>query len=352
MSNPHSKAMGEARPDGGKIDIPGAKGPPSSALVPGGGSSGKGPLIKTAIKFALYHLIGLSPFAERRLDIYLSRRIYRKTFGREPALGNPVLFSEKVVARKLFDRRPILSTLADKLLAREYVAERIGRQFLPKLYFVCNRFEEIDFDTLPDKFVMKANHGSGWTLVVDDKKTFDRGAAQKIFRRWMGTNYHFNSREFFYKNVDRKIMIEEYLQETSGAPAIDYKFYVYDGVPKFFQIRAGLTNKHFDRDCRELPIRLRGPTMQVSLAENFRRDYARKNPSAEFTLPPNMEQLFDIAGKLGRGFDFMRVDLYNPGGRVLFGEMTPLPGSGARSFDPPEYDRVLGEHWHLTLGDP
>jgi hypothetical protein len=310
------------------------------------------PSIMAVVKRALYHLVGLNAKAEWLLDVHLSRRVYRKAFGREPNLEHPVLFSEKVVARKLFDRRPVFPMLADKLLAREFAADRIGNQFLPELYFVCDRFEEIDFERLPDKFVIKTNHGSGWSLIVEDKRAFDRVAAMKILRHWMKTSYYFQSRESFYKNIDRKILVEEYLQESSGAPAIDYKFYVYDGVPKFVQIRGGLMNNHYDRHYQKLPIKLLGPGNPLTLAENFRQNYARRNPSAEFAFPPSMEQLFDIAGRLGRGLDFIRVDLYNPGGRILFGEMTSLPGGGARSIDPPIYDRILGQDWHLTLCDP
>ena len=135
--------------------------------------------IKAALKRLLYGLVELNATAESRLNIYLSRRVYRRTFGKEPNLENPTLFSEKVVARKLFDRRPVFSMLADKLLAREFAAERIGREFLPELYFVGRRFEDIDFERLPDKFVIKTNHGSGWCLIVEDKKTFGWVTASK-----------------------------------------------------------------------------------------------------------------------------------------------------------------------------
>jgi len=304
-----------------------------------------------ALKISLYRLIGLSARAERHLDVFLSRRAYRKAFGNDPNLEHPALFSEKVIARKLFDRRPVFSRIADKLLVREFVAERIGRQFLPEVYLVCNRFEQIDFDRLPDKFVIKTNHGSGWTLIVDNRETFDRAAAQKMFHRWMRANYYFHSREFFYKSINRKIMIEEFLQEASGAPAIDYRFYVYDGAPKFVQIRTGAMNNFYDRDCQKLPVKYRASSKEPTPTEAFRKNYHKRNPTAEFTFPPNMDRLFDIAGNLGRGFDFIRVDLYNPSGKILTGELTSLPAGGVRPFDPPIYDRIFGETWNMTLCD-
>jgi hypothetical protein len=313
--------------------------------------------IRTAVKTPLFRLIGLSPWAERHLDIYLSRRVFRRVHGEEPNLARPVSFSEKVTARKLFDRREIFSTLADKLLARDFAAGRIGRQFLPELYLVCDSFEEIDFDRLPDKFVIKPNHGSHWVAIVEDKKTFDKVAARRRFRRWMKTNYYTSSREFFYKNIDRKIMVEEFLQEDLGAPVIDYKFCVFDGVPKLFFVtkRQSVAGPraacYFTRDYQQIPMQVTFANSARQAADVIASDGGSWRSAEALAFPPNMEQLFDIASKLGRGFDFIRVDLYNPGGRILFGEMTSLPNGGVLRFEPPIYDRVWGQHWNLILRD-
>ena len=312
-----------------------------------------------AVKVPLYRLIGRSAKAERFLDVYLSRRAYRKEFGREPNLENPVLFSEKLTARKLFERRPIFSTIADKLQARDFVAGRIGNQFLPEIHLVCSRFEEVDFAGLPDKFVVKTNHGSGWILIVEDKKALDRIAARKCLRHWMRTNYYTNSREYFYKNIVRKILIEEFLQEESGGPVLDYKFFVYDGIPKFFSVTRRRfvgderTAIFFDRNCRQLPLPTECPDDAQPRPATSKQEHLEQNPLERFTIPSNMEELFDIAAKLGRGFDFMRVDLYNPGERILFGELTSLPGGGVRPFIPslPIYERTFGQEWSLVSCD-
>ena len=142
------------------------------------------PPLETA-KISLYRLIGLNAWAARRLDVHLSLRAYRRTFGRNPNLVQPSLFSEKVTARKLFDRRPVFSLLADKLLAREFAAARIGTEHLPRLHMICDRFEEIDFDRLPDRFVIKANHGTHWNLFVEDKAALDKAAARRLVNRWL-----------------------------------------------------------------------------------------------------------------------------------------------------------------------
>ncbi len=303
------------------------------------------------MKIWLYRLIGLNARTERWLDVYLTRRMYRRVFGREPDLANPVLFSEKITARKLFERRPVFTTISDKVLVRDFVAERIGAQFLTKLHFVGARFEDIDFDRLPNEFVIKANHGCRWMSIVEDKKAFDRDIARKQFRRWLRDSYHLYSREHFYKHIERRVLVEELLKESSGAPAIDYKFYVYDGVVRFVLVtrRVGEARilTFFDRDRRRHNIR------GVSLGTGHRarpHDSRSGLPATEF--PANFEAMAEIACKLARGFDFMRVDLYNPGGRIVFGEMTPLPTGGVIAYDPPEFDRVLGEPWRLALNGP
>jgi hypothetical protein len=314
-------------------------------------------------KLALFGLIGLNARAERKLDHYLACRTYRNAHGRYPDLAHPVLFSEKTTARKLFEQRPIFATLSDKLLSREFAAGRVGRQILPKLYGAYECFEDIDFGRLPERFVIKTNHGSHFVLIADGRKPFDRNSARRLVRRWMRTNYYDGSREKFYRYVDRKIMIEEFLEEPSGAPAIDYRFFVYDGVPRFFYVSftpdvgaeeakafaetGGHDLAFFDRACRRLPVRLIMPGMPPATPAFF------ENPGrlAAFAIPPNIEEMFDIAGKIGQGFDFLRIDMYNPAGRILFGEFTTLPGGGVRPFDPPTYDRIFGEPWNLKLSE-
>ena len=301
------------------------------------------------VKIPLYRLIGLNPWAARRLDIYLSLRAYRKAFGKNPNLAQPSLFSEKVMARRLFDRRPVFSMLADKLLAREFAAERIGAQHLPRLLMVCERFEDIDFDRLPDKFVIKTNHGTHWVLFVEDKAALDRAAARRQVNRWLKTNYYVNSREFFYKNVKPMVMIEEFLEEDSGAPVLDYRFFVFDGVTKFFSIQqrrvvdGERAITRFTREFEKLPVPVNSATLDATGAP--------AEDSLPVQFPPNMEQVFEIAAKLGQGFDFIRVDLYNPGGRILFGELTSLPMGGVRAFDPLICDRIFGQEWNLQLAE-
>ncbi len=314
-----------------------------------------------APKHAAYRLVGLNPRAERKLDLYLSRRAYRHAHGRYPDLDRPFLFTEKVLARKLFEEGPIFFRLSDKLLARDFVAERAGGQYLPMLLGVHRHFDEIDFARLPERFVIKTNHGSRFVLVVDGSRPFDKAGARRLVQRWMKTNYYDGSREKFYRFVARKIMVEELLTEHSGAPAVDYRFFVYDGTPRFFYTSYrpqasgaearllaesdGRMLAFFDRECRRIPVRQVLPGMPPTPREYF-ESLDRRWP---FPIPANIDEMFDVAGKMGRGFDFVRIDMYNPGGRILFGEITTIPGGGLIRFDPPAYDRLFGEPWTLRL---
>ena len=311
--------------------------------------------IRTKAKIALYRLIGLSPAAARHLDLYLSRRAYRKAYGTEPDLNNPVLFGEKMTVRKLFDQRPIFRQLSDKLEMRSFVAGKLGEAYLPRLLAVHDRFDEIDFDRLPDKFVIKANHGSHWVIVVDDKKVLDRSAARAKVGGWMKTNYYVNSREVFYRDIKPRIMIEECLEEASGAPVIDYKLFTFDGVVKFIcvsrrsTVTAGRDVAFFDRDYRLLPIRIE---FGDSVYKKRRRPEAGPSagPQAPHPiLPSNVDRLIEIAEALAQGFDHIRVDLYSPGGHILVGELTSLSNGGVHPYEPVEYERLLGDCWNLVL---
>ncbi len=298
------------------------------------------------LKLSLYRLVGLSARAESRLDLYLTRRAFRKMYGRDPDLKNPVLFGEKMVARKLYDRRPVLRILADKLLVRDFVSERIGSQYLPRLFQVCERFEDIDFEALPQKFVIKPNHGCRFNVLVDDKRSLDRTEAARQIHHYMGIDYYDMSREWPYKGIVRRILIEEFLEESPGKPITDFRISVFDGVPKLIQVSCRQTTHgervaaFYDTDCKRLPMRLllpSGPNGPVS------------GDPPGFSFPANVAEMLDLAARLGRGFDFMRVDLYAPGGKVIFGEMTSMAGGGVRPFDPPEYERMFGDCWNLAL---
>jgi teichuronopeptide biosynthesis TupA-like protein len=268
-------------------------------------------------------------FEERTIVV----RNFQKKFGRLPNLKNPTTFNEKVTYKILHDRRPLLTRLQDKLQARDYVAERIGPDYLTELYQVCQLPGEIDWQKLPQRFVIKMNHGSGMNIFVTDKSRTNVSRIAFYLHRWRATNYYHRWLEWAYRDIRPTIFIEEMLTEETGAMAIDWKFYTFDGRAEFLQVnldRFGhATRNSYDRRLNRLDV----------------RSPHRPNSPTDPTFPHNIDLMFSLADKLGSGLDFVRADMYNLNGRIVFGEFTLYPGAGLSPFDPPEFDEVFGSKW-------
>jgi len=251
--------------------------------------------------------------------------------GKPLDLENPQTFNEKVQWLKLYDSTPIKTRLTDKYLVREWVKEKIGDKYLIPLLGVWDKFDDIDFDRLPGKFVLKANHGSGWNIIVKDKSTFDKAAAKGKFNRWLNTNFAFiNGLELHYKAISPKIIAEEFI-ENEGADLYDYKIWCFNGTPKFIMFLAerqvGLKMAFYDLAWNLLPF-----------------TYIYPQYDKLVTKPDNLDEIINIAKKLCRDFIHVRVDLYRlDNGSLKFGEMTFTTASGACNWNSPEYDLVLGQ---------
>ena len=269
-------------------------------------------------------------FEEREVVV----RNHRKKFGRSPDLKNPITFSEKVAYKILYDRRPILTRLQDKLQARDYVAERIGAEYLPGLYQVCQSPDEIVWQNLPPRFVIKMNHGSGMNIFVADKSRINTGAIASQLLRWRATSFYHRWLEWAYRDIRPTIFIEEMLTEETGAEVANWKFFTFDGRAQFVRIDLKWDGQpainSYDRSLNRLNFR-KGPPE------------APMDP----VFPHNIELMFSLADRLGSGLDFVRVDMYNVGGRIVFGEFTNYPGAGLELFDPPEFDEILGRMWRV-----
>jgi hypothetical protein len=245
----------------------------------------------------------------------------------------PKRFTEKVIRRILFDRNPNLTLFADKLLVRGFVRARLGdSRFLTKLYGVATSRAEVSQLSLPSKFVMKPNHASHLVKIVSDSTCVSPGELETLAEKWLSVNYFDSFQEWAYKDIVPCIMFEELL-EMDGNVASDYKFFCFSGEPRFFYVAkdrlAKLRLNFYDMNKSKLPIRLEG-------YENF---------PGEFEVPPNFDNMVDVARKLSAGTDFIRVDLYNIAGRIAFGELTNYPGGGLGKFLPPEWDLKLGKYW-------
>lgn len=265
-------------------------------------------------------------------DFRYTVRRYRNTFGCWPNLFYPTTFSEKITYKKLFNRDPLLTRLADKFSVREYVAERVGNAYLPELLFVTDCPAAINFTLLPNSFVIKATHGSGWDIIIKDKANVDTLAIRQQLSQWLRENYYYFGREWCYKNIQPQIIIEEFLSDESGSIPYDYKFFCFNGTAKIIQVDVDRFENHkrnlYDTNWEKLNIKL--------MYQNF-----------EFPLPApnNLTEMIFIAEKLSAGLDFVRVDLYNIGGTIYFGELTHYPGNGFERFEPKEYDKFLGTYW-------
>jgi len=257
---------------------------------------------------------------------------YERSFGYPLDLENPKTFNEKLQWLKLYDNGPIKTRLADKYAVREWVAEKIGSEYLVPLLGVWDKFDDIDFDALPDKFVLKANHGSGWNSIVTSKRKFDKRKARILFNDWMKTNYSFrfeHDLELIYKDIAPKIIAEEYLETNSG-DLKDYKILCFNGEPEYILVMtnrfSGLNVNVFDLYWNKVPFEIGYPPNSNTLQK-----------------PDKLPDMIEIAKKLCKGFYHVRIDLYENNGKVYFGEMTFHGGSGYWKINPFKWNEILGQ---------
>lgn len=278
---------------------------------------------------------------------YISR-IYEAKLHKKMQWDNPVTFNEKLQWLKIYDHRPIYTILVDKFLAREYVAKKIGEQYLIPLLGVWDKAEEIDFQELPDQFVLKCNHNSGTGMVIcTDKNKLNYDKVIAGLNAGLAQDYYQFGREWPYKNVKRKIIAEKYLVDSNvtkhskldSLGLIDYKFYCFNGEPKF--LYTGYANIVDGKKNDYLSFR----NIDWSIAE-FGRDDHDQIPF-EFDKPVNFEEMIDIARVLAEGIPFVRVDLYCIDGHIFFSEFTLYPGSGYGIFQPEKFERLFGSWINL-----
>lgn len=248
------------------------------------------------------------------------RKHYRVITGNTLNLEKPRSFNEKIQWIKLNDITPLMTKLTDKYLVRDWVKEKMGEKYLIPILGVWDSFDEIDFNSLPNKFVLKCNHGSDMNLVVKDKNKLDMSEAKRLFDQWMMINYAFVGGRFElqYKDIPRKIIAEEYIEQMDGE-LVDYKIHVFGGEPRIIQIIG--KRDHKKNTAKEAFFDL----------DWNRRDWMYHTYDAYETAPPRPDSLDDmlqIAKVLGADFRYVRVDLCDICGEIKFGEMTFTPASG------------------------
>lgn len=255
----------------------------------------------------------------------------RASVGVWPNIESPHTFNEKLQWLKLHDRNPLYTTLVDKYAAKDWVAERIGSQYITKTYARWDRAEDIDISGLPERFVLKTNHDCGGIAICRDRSEFDLEAAKRKLAKHLRQNYYWGGREWPYKDVKPCVFAEEYIEPEIDGDLPDYKLFRFSNgriVTLLMTDRftdAGLTKTFFDEEWRPLPISEGG-------------HQTRSDASA----PKHFEEMKALAARLAEGFPFMRVDFYESAGRLLFGEMTLYPNSGFERFEPGGWDARFG----------
>lgn len=267
-------------------------------------------------------------FAPILSDVLYANVLLLRWFGKGN-VKHPKTFNEKIQWLKIFNRNPIYVQLADKYAVRDYVKTKIGEPFLNELIGVWSSPSEIEWDRLPEKFVLKCTHGSGMNILISDKACINQHLIQEQLALWLKQDYSKLGREWVYKNIHRKIIAEKYLKDDEGNVPVDYKFFCFNGVPKYVQVDIDRFKNHrrvfFDKLWQRQPFDLYYDSYDGDLAK-----------------PKYFELMLDVASKLSSNIPFVRVDLYAIP-EVFFGEMTFYPGNGTEHFYPAEWDLILGD---------
>lgn len=298
------------------------------------------PSLSRAIKYLLHNRMQFLDSTVKNLGflfpdkLYLSLR-FRIQMGKWIDWENPTTFNEKINWLKVHDRNPEHTTMVDKYTVKDYVAKKIGDEYIIPTIGIWDRAEDIEWEKLPDQFVLKATNGGGGCAVVicTDKSKLDiADAVQKLCAKFW---FYKSFREWPYKNIKGRIIAEKYINShnsSSSSELRDYKFFCFDGKVKFFKVDFDRFKGH-----RANYYSPSGELLPFGEA-HFPPDYNHKEP-----LPYNLEQMIEIAEKLSMGFPFLRVDLYNVGGKIYFGELTFYPAGGFGPFTGEDWDEKLGK---------
>ncbi len=264
-------------------------------------------------------------------ELFIKAQFYF-VFGRELDLDRPSTYTEKLQWIKLYDRKPEYTMMADKLLVKDYVEKTIGDEYIIPTLGVWDSAEEITFDDLPDRFVLKCNHDSGGSVICKDKSSLDIRKTIEFLKEHLNRNFYWRGREWVYKDIKPKIIAEKYMEDADSGQLRDYKFFCFDGIPRFVQVDFDRFKNHkrnlFDMEWNLMDFELQFP----------------RDPKTKIECPKDMDLMKEIAQKLSAGIPHVRVDLYYVEGHIYFGELTFYHGSGFEHFKPPEYDELFGSY--------
>ncbi|MBE7685758.1 glycosyltransferase [Tenacibaculum piscium] len=267
---------------------------------------------------------------------YYIKHYYEYYSGKKLNLEKPVEFNEKISWYKAFYQPKILHVLVDKYAVRDFIKEKIGEEYLNECYGVYKKPAEVDFEKLPNQFVLKGTHGCNINLVVKDKTTLDKKKTKLLMAKWLRKNqYKRTGKEWAYKDVKPRIIAEKFIKDERDS-LTDYKFYCFNGTPKFLEVHLDRDKNHksafYDFDFKKLP---------------FSDSPKDKLIQEDFEKPQTLSKMVELAGKLSEGFPFVRVDFYSVEDKITFGEMTFYPGDARNDFYPAKYNKIIGDYFEL-----
>lgn len=255
--------------------------------------------------------------------------VFKEKTNDELNLDNPKTFNEKLQWLKLYDRNPKYTKMVDKYEVRQYIKEIIGEEYLIPCLGIYDSIKEIDFDKLPNQFVLKTTHDSGTVVICKDKKNFDQKEAIKLLKKRLKRKYYYLWREWPYKNVKPRIIAEKYMTEKNQNSLNDYKFYCFDGQPKmmFVIIDRGSNTKanYYDMEFNKLDVTQTFPSFNKKIKK-----------------PKQFDKMVDLCKILSKNIPHVRVDFYIINDQIYFGELTFFDSAGFDKFTPDKYDHILG----------
>ncbi|MCL9804382.1 glycosyltransferase [Flavobacterium amniphilum] len=250
---------------------------------------------------------------------------------KKPNLSDPKEFMEKTLWLKLYYYTENYGKFVDKFEVRDYVEEKIGKQYLNDIFGIYDSVSEINFDALPNQFVIKGTHGSGYNVIVKDKNELNIDKTKKKLNQFLTEKYYYKFREAIYKNVKPRLIIEKYISEIDSDALIDYKFHCFNGKPEYVYLQKNkskdITKCFYDMNWNKV------------LPEKFIPAFH----NSDFKKPDNFDEMIRIAEKLCEGFLFLRVDLYSIGDKIIFGELTFFSNGGLIRSSIERFNKEFGE---------
>lgn len=276
-------------------------------------------------------------FLDRKGIIHLNDKLflsirYKSIFNKKLNLENPKSYNEKLQWLKLYDRKPIYTTMVDKYKVKKYVSDIIGEEYIIPTLGIYNKFDDINFDELPNQFVIKCTHDSGGLVIIKDKKKLNIQEVRKKINKCLKKNFYYSGREWPYKNVKPRIIIEKYMVDDVEKELRDYKFFCFNGNVKFFKVDF---NRFIEHHANYYDVNL---NIMPFGELDYLPDYKKK-----IDLSSNIYRMIELAEKMSQNIPFVRIDFYNVNGKIYFGEITFYPASGFGKFEPEQWDTKIGE---------